>query len=239
MGWRRIWLVWAALMIMALPALADQNLLVKGIEAQKAGRNEQAVVLLRRYLEQYPQMAEARRPLALALAALGRKTEALEEIDFGLTKDPKDIQLLLTKANLLVDLDRRPEAIEILTQALKCDPKNAEALKERGECQAQEGCFPEAMADLNRAAQLAPRDPWVYNKRGLVWFCQGEYQKAVADFSTAIRLAPDSPHAYFFRGNMYCYHLGEKKKAIADYRKGCALGHSLSCLELEKLGVKR
>ncbi len=226
-------LVW-----LAPPAWAGQNLLIKGIEAQKAGNNGQAVELLTKYLKQYPQISEARRYLALALAGLGRKTEALEQIDFGLTKEPGDIQLLLAKANLLVDLERRPEAIVVLTQALNCDPKNAEVLKERGECQAQEGCFPEAMADLNRAAQLAPRDPWVFNKRGLVWFCQGEYRRAVADFSTAIRLAPDSPHAYFFRGNMYRHHLGELDKAIADYKKSCALGFPLACGELEKLGVK-
>ncbi len=100
------------------------------------------------------------------------------------------------------------------------------------------GLFPEAMADLNRAAQLAPRDPWVYNKRGMVWFCQGEYQKAVADFSTAIRLHPDCPMSYFFRGNMYRYHLKEPDKAIADYKKACALGSPLCCGELEKMGVK-
>ena len=155
-----------------------------------------------------------------------------------MASQPGDLQLLLTKANLLTGLDRRSEAIAVLSQALNCDPKNAEALKERGECQAQEGCFPEAMADLNRAAQLAPKDPWVYNKRGMVWFCQGEYQKAVADFSTAIRLAPDSPHAYFFRGNMYRFHLHQPDKAIADYKKACALGHPLSCQELQKMGVK-
>jgi tetratricopeptide (TPR) repeat protein len=135
-------------------------------------------------------------------------------------------------------MERRPEAIEVLTAALNCDPKNVEVLKERGEFRAQEGCFPEAMADLNQAAQLAPKDPWVFNKRGMVWFCQGEYHKAVSDFSTAISLAPDLPQAYFFRGNIYRYHLGEMDKAIADYRKACALGHPLSCLELEKLGAR-
>ena len=152
--------------ILTSPAWADQNLLVKGVEAQKAGKNEQAVTLLSQYLQQYPQIPEARRYLALALAGLGRQDEALKELDQGLAKHPGDIQLLLTKANLLTSMDRRSEAIAVLTQALKCDPKNAEALKERGECQAQEGCFPEAMADLNRATQLAPKDPWVYNKRG-------------------------------------------------------------------------
>jgi tetratricopeptide (TPR) repeat protein len=71
-----------------------------------------------------------------------------------------------------------------------------------------------------------------------VWFCQGQYQKAADDFSTAIRLAPQAPHAYFFRGNMYRYHLDQLKKAVADYKKGCSLGHSLCCHELEKLGMK-
>ena len=146
--------------------------------------------------------------------------------------------MLIAKGNLLAGMDRRAEAIEAFSQAIKCDPRNAEALKERGECEAQEGCFPEAMSDLNRAAKLTPLDPWVYNKRGIVWFCQGEYDKAVADFSIAIRLAPESPHAYFFRANMYRHHLGEPQKAIADYQKACKLGHSLSCGELEKMGVK-
>lgn len=237
-GWKRILPIMLALVFGATAAWAGQNLLLKGIEAQKAGKNEQAVALLKEYLKQYPQFPEARRHLALALAGLGRQDEALKELDLGLAKQPGDIQLLLTKANLLTGLDRRSEAIAVLTQALKCDPKNAEALKERGECQAQEGCFPEAMQDLNRAAELAPKDPWVYNKRGMVWFCQAEYQKAVNDFSTAISLAPDSPFAYFFRGNMYHFHLGQRDKAIADYKKGCALGLPLCCNELEKMGVK-
>ncbi len=83
------------------------------MEAQKAGKNEQAVKLLRHYLEQYPQIAEARYYLALALAGLGRKTEALEELDQGLAGQPGDIQLLLTKANLLAGLDGGPEAIVV------------------------------------------------------------------------------------------------------------------------------
>jgi tetratricopeptide (TPR) repeat protein len=216
------------LVLLAPPVWADQNLLVKGREAQKAGKNALAVKLLGEYLQRYAQ----------ALAGLGRTDEALKELDRGLAQEPGDIQLLLTKGNLLSSLERRAEAIKAYSQALNCDPGNAEALKERGECQAQEGCFPEAMADLNLAAKLTPMDPWVYNKRGLVWFCQGEYQKAVNDFSIAIRLAPDSPHAYFFRANMYRYHLGQLDKAIADYQRASALGHSLSRLELEKLGVK-
>ncbi len=237
--WRKSLIFLLCLVFLATAAWAGQNLLIKGMEAQKAGDNETAEKLLGEYLRRYPQMEGARRYYALALAGLGRKAEALEQLDKGLAEHSGDVQLLLTKGNLLAGMDRRAEAIEVFTQAIKCDPNSAQAFKERGECQAQEGCFPEAMADLNLAAKLTPLDPWVYNKRGIVWFCQGEYKKAVADFSIAIRLAPDSPHAYFFRANMYRHHLGEPDKAAADYRRACALGHPLSCQELEKMGKEK
>jgi len=226
------------LMVLSAPAWADQALLVKGMEAQKAGRNVEALKLLNEYVDRYPQVREARYYRALALNGLGQNKEALADVDMALADNPRNANFLLAKGSILVALDRRPEAILIFTQALKCDPRNTEACKERGDCLAQEGQFAEAIADLNRAAGLARRDPWVFNKRGMVWLCQGEYQKAVDDFTTAIQLKPDQAISYFFRANIYRHHLKERDKAIADYQKGCRLGSSLCCEELEKMGVK-
>jgi tetratricopeptide (TPR) repeat protein len=235
---RMVVMSWCCLMILASPAWADQALMVKGMEAQKAGRNEEALKLLNIYVDRFPQIAEARYYRALALAGLGRYKEALEDVDKALVDNPKNVNFLLAKGNILVSLERRPEAILIYTQAMQCDPRNAEACKERGDCLAQEGQFAEAIADLNRAAGLARRDPWVFNKRGMVWFCQGEYQKAVDDFTTAIRLQPDLAISYFFRANVYLHHLKEPEKAAADYQEGCRLGSSLCCGELEKMRSK-
>ena len=229
---------WFCLVVLTSPAWSGQALLVKGMEAQKAGRYEEALKLLNEYVDRFPQVREARYYRALALTGLGRHKEALEDVDKALVDSPGNANFLLAKGNILVALERRPEAILIFTQALKCDPRNTEACKERGDCLAQEGQFAEAIADLNRAAGLARRDPWVFNKRGMVWFCQGEYQKAVDDFSTAIRLQPDLAMSYFFRANIYRHHLGERDKAIADYQAGCRLGYPLCCGELEKMGVK-
>ena len=226
------------LMVLSAPAWADQALMVKGMEAQKAGRHEEALKLLNEYVRRYPQVAEARYYRALALNGLGRNKEALEDVDKALTDSQGNVNFLLAKGSILVALERRPEAILIFTQAMQCDPRNAEACKERGDCLAQEGQFAEAITDLNRAAGLARTDPWVFNKRGMVWFCQGEYKKAVDDFTTAIQIKPDLAISYFFRGNIYRHHLKEREKAIADYQKGCRLGSPLCCEELEKMGVK-
>lgn len=236
--WVRICAVLLCLVFLATAAWAGQALLVKGMDAQKAGRNDEALKLLNTYVDRFPQVPEARYYRALALSGLGRHKEALEDVDKALADNPENVNFLLAKGTILVALERRPEAILIFTQAMKCDPRNAEACKERGDCLAQEGQFAEAIADLNRAAGLARRDPWVFNKRGMVWFCQGEYQKAVDDFTTAIRLKPDLSLSYFFRGNIYRHHLGQRDKAIADYQEGCRLGSSLCCGELDKMGIK-
>jgi tetratricopeptide (TPR) repeat protein len=237
-GWVGTIAALLCVVVLASATWAGQALLVKGMEAQQAGRNAEALKLLNEYVDRYPQMREARYYRALALTGLGHHKEALEDVDKALADNPGNVHFLLAKGNILVALDRRPEAILIYTQAMKCDPRNPEACKERGECLAQEGQFAEALADLNKAAGLAPKDPWVFNKRGMVYFCQGEFQKAVADFTTAIRMQPDLALSYFFRGNIYRHHLKEPEKAIADYQKGCRLGSPLCCGELEKMGVK-
>jgi tetratricopeptide (TPR) repeat protein len=225
-----------SLYLIPVAAPAGQALLVKGMEAQKAGRNEEALKLLNKYVDRYPQVKEAR--YSLALNGLGRKKEALEDVDLALADNPKNVKFLLAKGIILAGLERRPEAILIFSQALQEDPRNVEAYKERGDNLAQEGRFAEAIADFNRAAYLARWDPWVFNKRGMAYFCQGEYQKAVDDFTTAICLRPNLAISYFFRGNIYRHHLNQRDKAIADYQEGCRLGNPLCCRELEKMGIK-
>ena len=68
---RIIVMSWFCLMILASPAWADQALMVKGMEAQKAGRNEEALKLLNAYVDRYPQVREARYYRALALTWTG------------------------------------------------------------------------------------------------------------------------------------------------------------------------
>jgi tetratricopeptide (TPR) repeat protein len=136
---------------------------------------------------------------------------------------------------MLADLERRPEAIATFSKLLALQPKNLEALKERAENFINEAELDKALADLTRAKALAPSDPWVYHKTGMALFCQNRYEEAVEAFSTAIRLSPETPLFYFSRGELYLRHLDSRDKALADFDKGCSLGHPLCCHELEGL----
>jgi hypothetical protein len=108
---RMVVMSWFCLVILAYPAWAGQALLVKGMEAQQAGRNAEALKLLNEYVDRYPQIKEARYYRALALNGLGRQKEALEDVDAALADNPGNVSALLLKGNILVALERRPEAI--------------------------------------------------------------------------------------------------------------------------------
>ena len=76
------------------PAWTGQALLMQGMQAQKAGHNAEALKLLNEYIDRYPQVAGARYYRALALNGLGRKQEALEDVDKALADNPGSIKAL-------------------------------------------------------------------------------------------------------------------------------------------------
>src|SRR5574340_1047674 len=69
------------LILLAATAWAGQALLMQGMEAQKAGRHEQALKLLDQYIEKYPQIGDAWYYRALALQGLNRDNDALASVD--------------------------------------------------------------------------------------------------------------------------------------------------------------
>jgi tetratricopeptide (TPR) repeat protein len=212
-----------------------QGLLDQGLAAQKAKNHEQAVELLGQAVKQDPQQPEAWRARAQSLTALGRRDEALGNLEQGLAANPRNLTLMLAKGKLMGDMERRQEAIAMFSEVLALEPGNAEALKERAENLINEAELDRAMADLTRARSLAPKDPWIYHKLGMAEFCRNNYDKAVQAFSAAIRLSPETPLFYFSRGELYWRHLDSKAKARADFEKGCSLGHPLCCHELEMM----
>lgn len=229
-----------ALVLAAAPGPGGaQDLLEQGLAAHQAKDFNKAAELLGEYVIKYPHTPVAWEALGQALNALGRREEALKKLEKGLSSNPKELALILLKGKILGELERRQEAIAAYTQALALEPGNVEALKERAENLIQEGQVYQAILDLNRAVTLAPADPWVYHKLGMAELCLNHYQEAAEAMSTAIRLSPKTALFYFARGQIYLRHLNLRDKALADFKKGCDLGHPLCCRELEMLEAKK
>jgi tetratricopeptide (TPR) repeat protein len=215
-----------------------EDLLEEGLAAQRAKNYPQAVELLGKYLKKYPHSPEAWEARAKALAALKRYSEALRDLDMGLSFNPRDIAMMLAKGKIQGQMERPRDAIATFTRVLDLEPGNTEALKGRAENLIQDSQLDKAILDLNRAVAMAPTDPWAYHKLGMAELCLNHFSEAAAAFSTAIRLAPEIPLFYFSRGQVYLHHLDSPEKAKADFKKGCELGHPLCCRELENMAKK-
>lgn len=209
----------------------------EGLAAHQAKKHEEAVVHLQRAVKENPRQLRAWQALIQSSLALGRHEEALRAANQALAVYPQTLSLLLLKGKALGALERHKEALEVYSEVLALDPTHTEALKERAEAFIQEGDLPRAYVDVKQAVAFAPQDPWAHHKLGMVEFALGRYEEAVKALGTAIRLAPDSPLFYFSRGQIYLRHLNRRAEAIADFQKGCELGHHLCCQELEHLGL--
>lgn len=100
------------------------------------------------------------------------------------------------------------------------------------------GRLDEAIALYSKAIATKKDSADLYFVRGRAYKQRDQYDLALSDFSRAIELNPRYAEAYNHRGILFVGK-GDRKRAAADFKIGCALGQKDSCANLEKLrGMK-
>jgi Flp pilus assembly protein TadD len=92
---------------------------------------------------------------ALALGAMDRFAEALEDLDRAVALDPSRAEAWMLRGAAKRQLGRTADAERDVARALALAPDNAEALLERGALRRAKGDVAGARADWERAARLA------------------------------------------------------------------------------------
>lgn len=93
---------------------------------------------------------------AVALGALARYREALEDLDRALALDANRAEALVFRAAAARHLDRVEQALRDVERALTLAPDNPEALLERGIIRHLRGDVLNARADWERVVEVAP-----------------------------------------------------------------------------------
>jgi tetratricopeptide (TPR) repeat protein len=105
--------------------------------------------------------------------------------------------------------------------AIEQNPDLATAYYYRGTLLAQSD--PDrAIADLNKAISINPKDADFFRERSSIYIKRQNYERGIADLTTAIGLAKNPKSEYFLRAAAY-EDLGDRDKAIADYRESLLL----------------
>jgi tetratricopeptide (TPR) repeat protein len=124
---------------------------------------------------------------SLILARQGRYQDAIADIRLLLLSNPKNVELRLQLASLLVADHRPRKAIELLTELLNEDKNNVSALRARGDAFLGVGKHAEAIQDYNVAVRLDPDDDGILNN--LAWVLATSPVDTLRDGKRSIHLA--------------------------------------------------
>lgn len=161
--------------------------------------------------------AQAYHHRALALVALDRRPEALNDFNAAIRLKPNS-SLYINRGNAYRDMDRQQEAITDYNQALQLEPRNYLALNNRGLVFSNQGKYDAAALDFDAALRLKPDFGEALNHRGVVKWRTGKADEATRDYEAAIKLGMGLPEPYRNLGIM-AQSQDDDERAVRYYRK--------------------
>ena len=136
----------------------------QGIAAFTAGRFAPAVEILNRVVARAPAFAPGHNVLGLALAGLGRESEAWASYEAALRVDPAFAPSYINRATLLRQRGDTAAALASLDKAIALDAEDPSGHGNRGSLLTEMGQPAAAIASFDRALALSPGYPYA---RGL------------------------------------------------------------------------
>jgi tetratricopeptide (TPR) repeat protein len=198
----------------ALQAAVDQhpqdgdNLWRLAIASFKAGQHDVAADAFRRYLALSPNQRGAHpvsdagigADLALALQRAGKTDAALAALREAAHLAPRDQDLQLRLADLLVDAQKAAEAEPLVKSLINPAQAKADLFNTLGRAYYGESRGTEALAAFSKAIDIDAGKAAYWKNRGTIRHRLGNSGAAETDLRQAIKLNPDDADAYYFLG---------------------------------------
>lgn len=190
-----------------------------------AGRRLDALLLIRRYLEEAPTDALVRTLLAELLDEGDDAEAALTELTLALTHAAQPVPVLVQRGAILSRRGRTAEAEQDLRDAIRRNPAHAPAHFHLGLALLRRGRGGDASATLRESLRYAPDDPDATYYLGEALEAQGDLSGALAVLERAAALAPGLPRTYKLMGRLLD-RLGRTEQAMAMHKKAREAGIS-------------
>jgi protein O-GlcNAc transferase len=181
--------------ILAIDPNHPEALHLMGVIAIQAGRNDRAVSLINKAIENNPENPVYCNNLAKAYNNMG---------------------------NVFRGQSKLNEAISCYQQALQLKPAYPAAYNNMGNAFQDQGKWDQAMSCYQKAVQLKQDFAEAYYNMGVVFQSQGRSSEAISFHGKALQLRPEYPEAYNNMGNAFRDE-GRLNEAISCYRKALQL----------------
>lgn len=212
----------------------------KRMEAQAAGRIDEAQALYQSILETNPNDAVALRLLGVCYIQQGQPLEGIPFLERALALRPDDADVHYNLGCALQALDRLGEATARYEAVLAINPSHAAAQLNLGNALQAQDRHAEAMAHYRATLALKPDDADAHNNWGNSLQALNRHEEASDHYEKALEIEPDHAQARSNLGNTL-QALNRHGEAIARYQEALALmpefaeahnnlGHALQAL---------
>jgi tetratricopeptide (TPR) repeat protein len=151
------------------------------------------------------------------------RAESLAALERGISRAPEDLQLRVTRGNLLLDAGEHQKAEAEFSKVIDAAPQMGDAWTGRAFSHFHRQQWEEAVADFTRATECSPNVHTNWFHRGHVYRALAQWDKAAADFAKVTEKWPDDPGGWILLGATHA-QMNEPEKAITDLRQAIARG---------------
>lgn len=173
----------------------SESLHLSGIIAHLTGRDETALHLIKKAIQNTSGISAYHNNLGEILRRQGKSAEAISSFQQALHLNPDDAKAHNNMGIAFKEQGRLDEAISSFQKALALKPDLAEALNNMGIAFKEKGEFDEAISCYQNALKLKPNLAEAYNNIGIAFKEKGDSDQAISSFYQSLRLKPDDAQA--------------------------------------------
>lgn len=164
-----------------------------------------------------PDQADSHYNLAIALAELEQRQQAIEHLRQAIRIDPNDFQSHNNLGNLLLQSGAEDLAIERYRSALALEPDLADVHYNLANVLLQRKDYDEAKAHYEQAIRIDPGHAHAHHNLGTIEAARGNTEPALQAFRMAVRLHPGYGQAHYNLANLLMA-VGSSEDAVKQYR---------------------
>jgi tetratricopeptide (TPR) repeat protein len=165
----------------------------------------------------------------------GRTAEGIQLLQFLLSRQPDDVNILYNLGMALSDAGRLDEAVTHLRRAVELAPAFANGLVALGVALSRQQKNPEAVEVLAAAAKLEPDNPWAARNLGIGLLQLSKFGDAATHLRRAVILQADDQQSWAALGDALRLS-GSAKEAEKAYGRAIALNPHNDLAEIARRG---
>jgi tetratricopeptide (TPR) repeat protein len=197
----------------------------------EAGKNDEALVILRNYVFSNPSNIEAQEKKISVLLKLDKEKEAYKDIDDLQKMYPTSPEYYYLRAVLNFQKEKYVKSIDDFDKAIELKMPKAYIYKvylNRGMAHFNLQDFDLAESDFNAVIADDPKNGAAYHGLGMVKYEQHEYEEAVKAFQKSLSFDEKNAITHFNMAMSY-FRLDQKDNACYHFNRSCALGNRNAC----------